>query len=62
MEDLIDLAIRRVSILNGVLPCDENLNCLNRLHDALTWLNRRTRRRQRDGVEGLEGMPHKSEG
>ena len=55
-EDLIAIVIDRLrSFQDGPYPCRENALALNKLEEALHWLNHRTKNRLRRDVEGKFG-------
>lgn len=51
-EDLIKVLIDRMQFLNQKFPCRENSMVITKLDEALMWLEKRTRDRERRGVEG----------
>jgi len=54
-EDLIDICIRRIEIFqDGPFKCEENKLALEYLRIALFWLEKRTKNRIKQGVEGQD--------
>ena len=51
-ECLLAILLDRLTHMNDAFPCDENLQALAGLYEALDALNRRTQARQARGVEG----------
>lgn len=51
-EAVIEGLVQRLQSLNGKFPCRENSLAITKLEEALHWLNARTERRQRQGIEG----------
>ncbi len=52
-EDLIAIVIDRLQgFQSGDYKCRENAIAITKLEEALLWLNKRTRDRERRGVEG----------
>lgn len=51
-EELIDVLVDRLTYLNGKCPCRENALAITHLQEAQNWLYRRTRDREKRGVEG----------
>lgn len=53
VEDLIAVCIDRIEFYNAAgFECDENMDAIGHLHDALAALGRRTASREAAGVEG----------
>lgn len=53
-EDLLSALIDRMSFLQSMFPCKENACCITKLEEALMWLEKRTRDREKRGVEGKQ--------
>ena len=53
VDTMIETAKLIIEGLNKNFPCRENLCAITKLDEALHWLNHRTQRRQREGVEGF---------
>lgn len=51
-EELLEVLINRMNYLNNKFPCRENSSAITKLDEALMWLEKRTRDRQKRGVEG----------
>jgi len=51
-EALIEVLIDRLSYLNKKFPCRENALAITKLDEALLWLEKRTRDREKRNVEG----------
>lgn len=58
-EEVIKVLIDRLEKMGAKFPCTENFMAINKLHEALFWLEHRTKLRKEQGVEG-KYMPHKS--
>ncbi|MCG7851268.1 MAG: hypothetical protein MIO92_01965, partial [Methanosarcinaceae archaeon] len=57
-EDLLAIVIDRLQYFQkGDFRCRENAVVITKLEEALMWLNYRTKKRQDQGVEGLN-KPH----
>jgi hypothetical protein len=54
VEQPIRAAIARLVDLDQQVPCEENRQAIERLHDALAFLDRRTRDRATRGVMGTQ--------
>ncbi|HFK1435026.1 hypothetical protein CN553_12640 [Bacillus cereus] len=53
IEDVIDVLVERLEgFQKGGYPCRENALAITKLEEARMWLNERTRKRQKQGVEG----------
>ncbi|MFA6135009.1 MAG: hypothetical protein WC869_13420 [Phycisphaerae bacterium] len=51
-EILIDVLVERIGRLNKMFPCRENALAITKLEEAGHWLNARTARREKAGLEG----------
>lgn len=51
-EDVLAVLIDRMYFLQGKFPCRENAIVITHLEEALMWLEKRTRDRQKRNVEG----------
>jgi hypothetical protein len=51
-EEVLMALIHRLTTLNDKMPGKENEMAIDKLQEALMWLNLRTTRRQERGVEG----------
>lgn len=51
-EEVIAMLIDRMQYLQAKFPCKENACCITHLEEGLMWLEKRTRDRQKRGVEG----------
>lgn len=51
-EDVLKILITRLRALNAKFPCRENSLAITKIEEALMWLERRTKLRQEQGVEG----------
>ena len=52
-EDLLNIVLHRLqSFQSGDFRCRENAIALTKVEEALMWLNRRTKKRQDQGIEG----------
>jgi hypothetical protein len=53
VETVIAAALQRIEFYNsGKFACRENSLAITKLEEALHWLNARTNRREKQGVEG----------
>lgn len=53
VEDVIQIAIDRINFYNdSKFRCRENSLAITKLEEALHWLNSRTTRREKAGIEG----------
>ena len=53
IEDLLQICEHRLKCFQaGAFACKENEQALEKIQEALHWLNSRTSRRQRCGIEG----------
>ena len=52
LEELLRVAIERLTDLNSRFACCENSLAITKTQEALFWLNERTRERKKRGVEG----------
>lgn len=60
VEDVVEIARQRLAHLNRAPnACRENALALTKLEEANMWLERRTKLRQQQGVEGTQ-QPHSS--
>ena len=55
LEDVIEVAIKRLRYLNGKQPCRENSVALTHLETAQLWLGKRSADRKAQGVHDTEG-------
>lgn len=55
-EEVLRVLIHRVTALDLLLPCYENKVALNKLEDALKWLEKRSQDRADRNIEGT-GSP-----
>lgn len=53
-EELLEILIDRLSFLNGKFPCRENSCAITHLEEALMWLEKRTKDREKRAVEGKQ--------
>ncbi len=54
IEDVIDLLTKRLEgFQQGPFRCRENALAITKLEEARLWLDERTRKRQAQGVEGV---------
>lgn len=53
-EDLLEALIDRMKYLQAKFPCKENACCITHLEEGLMWLEKRTRDREKRGVEGKQ--------
>ena len=53
-EELLTILIDRINYLNGKFPCRENSLAITNMEQALMWLEKRTRDREKRGVEGKQ--------
>lgn len=51
-EALLSILIHRTSVLNGLYPCQENMQACNHMLRAKKWFDQRTINRKARGVEG----------
>ena len=51
-EELLEVLIDRMQYLQGKFPCKENACVITKLEESLMWLEKRTRDREKRGVEG----------
>lgn len=51
-EAVLEAMIDRMTFLQAAFPCKENACCITHLQEALMWLEKRTRDREKRGVEG----------
>lgn len=51
-EEVLEALIDRIKFLNNKFPCKENSCCITHLEEALMWLEKRTRDREKRNVEG----------
>src|ERR1044072_3205789 len=51
-EEVLEMLIDRMKYLQAKFPCKENACCITHLEEGLMWLHKRTRDRQKRGVEG----------
>lgn len=51
-EAVIEMLIDRLTYLQGKFPCKENACAITHLEEALMWLEKRTIKRVKQGVEG----------
>ncbi|MGL6121669.1 MAG: hypothetical protein ACRC1W_01270 [Shewanella sp.] len=51
-EEVISALIDRMLFLQSNFPCKENACCITHLEEALMWLEKRTRDREKRNVEG----------
>jgi len=59
LEHMIDILVARLEgFQNGPFRCRENALAITKLEEARMWLLERTRKRQAQGVEGINA-PHK---
>ena len=60
IEDVIEILTKRLEgFQNGPFRCRENALAITKLEEARLWLDERTRKRQTQGVEGVNAA-HKS--
>lgn len=52
VDEVVQLCIDRLTVLRDELPDRETSLAITKLEEALMWLNERTQRRTRQGVEG----------
>ena len=52
--ELLTILIDRMNYLNGKFPCRENSLAITNMEQALMWLEKRTRDREKRGVEGKQ--------
>lgn len=53
-EEVLEVLIDRISKLQAKFPCKENACCITHLQEGLMWLEKRTRDREKRGVEGKQ--------
>ena len=53
-EELLTILIDRINYLNGKFPCRENSLAITNMEQALMWLEKRTRDREKRAVEGKQ--------
>lgn len=53
VDTLIEAALAVLQGLNKNFPCRENALAITKLEESLMWLEKRTKDRERRGVEGL---------
>jgi hypothetical protein len=53
-EELLAVLINRMEFLNKKFPCRENSLAITNLEQALMWLEKRTKDRQKRNVEGKQ--------
>jgi len=53
VDALIEVAKEIIVSFNDKIPCAENENATSKLADALDWLERRKKNREKYGVEGI---------
>lgn len=51
-EEVLEMMIDRMKFLQGLFPCKENACCITHLEEALMWLEKRRKDREKRGVEG----------
>lgn len=51
-EEVLEMLIDRMKYLQAKFPCKENACCITHLEEGLMWLEKRTKDRQKRGVEG----------
>lgn len=51
-EEVLAVLIDRMKFLNNSFPCRENSLVITKLEEALMWLEKRTKDREKRGVEG----------
>lgn len=51
-EEVIEMLINRLTFLNNKFPCRENALAITKLEESLFWLEKRTKNREKRGVEG----------
>ena len=51
-EAVLEAMLDRMMYLQSAFPCKENACCITHLQEALMWLEKRTRDREKRGVEG----------
>lgn len=51
-EEVLRMLIDRMNYLDRKFPCRENIEAINKLDEALMWLEKRTRDRVARDVEG----------
>lgn len=53
VTDMITVAKHIIELLNAKFPCRENAMTITKLDEALMWQHKRTKDREKRGVEGL---------
>lgn len=53
-EEVLEVLIDRISKLQAKFPCKENACCITHLQEGLMWLEKRTKDREKRGVEGKQ--------
>jgi len=53
VTDMITVAKHIIELLNTKFPCRENAMTITKLDEALMWQHKRTKDREKRGVEGL---------
>ena len=56
-EEVLRAVLERIQFLQNMLPCDENLEIIKHLNQAMDWEETRNRRRKEQGVHGIDA-PH----
>ncbi len=51
-EEVLDMLVDRIRFLNNKLPCQENLDVIGHLLEAIEILNKRTEDRKSKNIEG----------
>lgn len=51
-EEILEMLIDRMQYLQKKFPCRENAIVITNLEESLMWLEKRTKDRQKRGVEG----------
>jgi len=57
-EEVLEMLINRMNYLQEKFPCRENALVITKLEESLMWLNERTRKRNKQNVEG-KNLNHK---
>lgn len=57
VEDVLEIALDRIRFLNSLQACRENACAITNIEQGLHWLQARTAKRQKLGVEGTH-KPH----
>lgn len=55
VEDVLNIALDRIRFLNAKQSCRENACAITNIEQGLHWLEARTAKRQKLGVEGTQG-------